>query len=184
MILEKNSRPPRKFEGQLVTGEQRERNGLGQFQPLPEERRQEVLNTAVERIRKGDHLDDIAQDLQIGTTTLDIWLASLGDEYKDIRRTWVNAKLAKTEEMMRDAPNPLELARGRDLGKRAEWLAARIFPEQYVEKREITVKADEPQTEDQVRDKIKQLEAKLNIKTIEAERSNVLIAPAQLASPS
>src|SRR5688572_7933431 len=104
-VFEKHSRMPRKF----VTGEEQPREeASGRFAGVPAERKSEVLAEALKRIAAGvDDLDTIANDLQVSAPTLDRWLAGLGDEYKTVRRAWVDGKLADTEHLMKTAPNPL-----------------------------------------------------------------------------
>lgn len=159
---------PRKY---LVTGEERPRDEKGAFVELPAERKNEVLAAVKPMLMAGATLPEIAAHFGIASRTLDYWLAQLGDEYKEIRRQWVDIKLAAAEEKMETAPDPFQLAKGRELFRAASWYAERRDPERYADKRELTVKSDEPQTPEQVRERIRQLEERLGIRTIQHEQN-------------
>lgn len=158
---------PRKF----VSGDEQPRDDItGQYQPIPEDRKQACLSDVKPMLLTGATLVQVAAKHQIHPRTLDFWLAQLGDEYKEVRKQWIDYKLNSAEGMMEDASDPFKLAKGRELARMAMWRAERRDPERYADKREITHKTDEPQTPDQVREKIKQLEAKLGIRVIEGEQ--------------
>lgn len=164
-VLDRHSRMPRKF----VTGEEQPKDESGQFVGMPAERKDSILADVKPMLMSGATLDQIAEKHQIGKTTLDYWLAQLGEEYREIRKQWLDSKLVRAENRMETAADPFQLAKGRELARMAMWYAERRDPERYADKREITHKTDEPTSPEQVRDKIKQLEAKLGIRVIEQQ---------------
>lgn len=168
-VLERHSRMPRKY-ATLATGEEQVRDDVtGQFNPVPVERKQACLNDVKPMLLGGATLDQIAEKHQVGKSTLDYWLSQLGDEYKEIRKQWLDSKLVKAENRMETATDPFQLAKGRELARLAMWYAERRDPERYADKRELTVKNEEPQTPEAIRSKITQLEERLGVKTITQE---------------
>lgn len=167
MILEKNSRMPRKYE--LATGEPREHDvETGRFLEIPAERKQACLADVKPMLLAGATLDQIAEKHQVGKSTLDFWLAQMPEEYREVRKQWLDNKLVSAESRMETAADPFQLAKGRELARMAMWYAERRDPERYADKRELTVKQDEPTSPEAIRSKIEQLEARLGVKTVEA----------------
>lgn len=165
VILDKNSRMPRKY---LADGSERPRDqSTGRLLEIDQEKKSAVLADVKPMLMGGATLDQIADKHQVAKSTLDYWLAQLGDEYKEIRKQWLDSKLVSAEERMETAGDPFQLAKGRELARMAMWYAERRDPERYADKREIKHTTDEPQTPEQVREKIEQLEAKLGIRVIE-----------------
>ena len=158
---------PRKY---LADGEPQERDKEGHFLPIPEDKKLAVIKGLGHALLTGETLESYAGKHEVSVRTLKYWCAQLGDEYKDIRRQWLDAKLVDAEQMMVDASDPFKLAKGRELFRAAIFYAERRDPERYADKREITHKTDDPTTPEQVRDKITQLEAKLGIRVIEHEK--------------
>jgi hypothetical protein len=157
---------PRKY---LATGEPQERaEENGQFLPIPEDKKAEILGALKAELLAGGTLESIANKYEVSPRTLSYWCAQLGDEYREIRKHWIDAKLTDAEVMMQEAIDPFKLAKGRELFRAASWYAERRDPERYADKRELTVKSDEPQTPEAIRDRITQLEQRLGVKTIEA----------------
>ena len=167
-VLDRHSRMPRKF----VTGEEQPKDQeTGQFLPIPEDKKKEILAALKHELLHGGTLETIAIKYAISPRTLSYWCAQLGDEYREIRKQWIDAKLVDAEQIMVDAQDPFRLAKGRELFRAASWYAERRDPERYADKREITHKTDEPTSPEQVREKIQQLEAKLGIRIIEQEQT-------------
>jgi transposase-like protein len=163
-VLDRHSRMPRKYE----PGDQQPKDEVtGQFLAYPQEVKQAVLNDVRPMLLGGANLEKIAAKHGVAISTLNYWLAQLGEEYKEIRKQWLDSKLSDSEARMVEAKDPFQLAKGRELARLAMWYAERRDPERYADKRELTVKTDEPTTPEQVREKISQLEAKLGIRTIE-----------------
>lgn len=158
---------PRKY---LATGEPQERSEeTGQFLPIPAEKKAEILQALKTELLNGGTLESISLKYDIAPRTLSYWCAQLGDEYREIRKQWIDAKLVDAESMMHEAADPFKLAKGRELFRAASWYAERRDPERYADKRELTVKSDEPQTPEAIRDRISQLESKLGVRTINAD---------------
>ena len=163
-VLNQHSRMPRKF----VTGEDQSRDEVnGRFMPVPEDKRAGIMAGLRAALLNGETMEDYAVRHEVAPRTLKYWCAQLGDEYRDIRKQWVDARLVDAEELMQEATDPFKLAKGRELFRAASWYAERRDPERYADKRELTVKNDEPTTPEAIKDKISQLEAKLGVRVIE-----------------
>ena len=93
------------------------------------EAKQMVLADAKAMIPNGASLAEIAQKHGIAERTLEYWLASLGDEYVELRRLWIDNLLHEAGELLKDTREDghaaLRLARARELWKRATWYAER-----------------------------------------------------------
>jgi transposase-like protein len=165
-VLDRHSRMPRKY---LATGEEQPKDAEGKFDCIPLERKAACLADVKPMLLEGATLDQIAQKHQVHPRTLDFWLAQMPEEYREIRKQWIDYKLTDAEERMVNAPDPFQLAKGRELARLAMWRAERRDPERYADKRELTVKHDEPQTPEAIREKINTLEQRLGVKTITVE---------------
>lgn len=165
-VLERHSRMPRKY---LATGEDQGRGEQdGRFLAIDQDRKSACLADVKPMLLTGATLDQIAEKHQVHPRTLDFWLAQMPEEYREIRKQWIDYKLTDAEERMVNAPDPFQLAKGRELARLAMWRAERRDPERYADKRELTVKNEDPQTPEAIREKINQLEQRLGVKTIEA----------------
>lgn len=164
-VLNQHSRMPRKI---LATGEPQDRSQEnGQFLPIPADKKAEILQALKEELLAGGTLESIAQKFEVALRTLQYWCAQLGDEYREIRKQWIDAKLVDAEQIMVDATDPFKLAKGRELFRAASWYAERRDPERYADKRELTVKQDEPTTPQAIRERIGQLEQRLGVRVID-----------------
>jgi len=65
---------------------------------IPLERKQLVLKDAIDRILKNHTLKQIAKSHGITKHTLNIGLMSLGEEYQELRRVWVDNILTEALE--------------------------------------------------------------------------------------
>jgi transposase-like protein len=99
--------------------------------PVPMETRGTILEDAKRQILEGKTLAQIAEQHGIATRTLEYWLASLGDEYRELRRVWLDGMLHEAGEELKHANDPLRLARARELWKRATWYAERLDRARY-----------------------------------------------------
>jgi len=137
MIVEKHSRTPRKFTPEAQGNEQKRLTVQGKA--VPAEARQAVLESAKQLILEGQTLAQIAHKHGIAERTLEYWLASMGDEYKELRELWIDSLLAEAGELLKDTSEagnaPLRLARARELWKRATWYAERRDRARYGEDR-------------------------------------------------
>jgi len=88
-----------------------------------------VLDDARQLIPHGTSIAEIADKHGIAERTLEYWLASLGDEYVELRRLWIDNLLQEAGDLLKDTREdgaaPLRLARARELWKRATWYAER-----------------------------------------------------------
>lgn len=167
-VFEKHSRMPRKF---LTDGTEKPQDELtGQFLEIPQERKQACLDDVKPMLMAGATLAQIAEKHAVGLSTINFWLAQMPEEYREIRKQWLDSKLASSEAKMQDASDPFQLAKGRELARMAMWYAERRDPERYADKRELTVKQDEPQTPEAIRERIQMLEGKLGVRVIEGEK--------------
>lgn len=165
-VIDKHSRMPRKF----VSGEVQPKSDTGQFLAIPEDKKALVIQGLSQALLTGDTLESYAAKHEISPRTLNYWCAQLGEEYREIRKRWLDTKLTGAEEMMETASDPFKLAKGRELARLAMWYAERRDPERYSEKREITHKTDEPQTPEAIKERIAMLEGKLGVRVIEQEK--------------
>ena len=88
-----------------------------------------ILEDAKQLIPSGASLVQIASKHGIAERTLEYWLASLGDEYIELRQLWIDNLLHEAGELLKDRREDgaagLRLARARELWKRATWYAER-----------------------------------------------------------
>ena len=100
-----------------------------QGKAVSEEAKQIVLADAKALIPNGASIAEIAQKHGIAERTLEYWLASLGDEYVQLRQLWIDNLLHEAGELLKDTREDgnaaLRLARARELWKRATWYAER-----------------------------------------------------------
>ncbi len=166
-VLDRHSRMPRKF----VSGEIQPRSEItGQFQSISDERKKACLADVRPILMGGGTLDDVAAKHDVHPRTLDFWLAQMPEEHRETIKQWVDYKLTASEERMETATDPFQLAKGRELARMAMWRAERRDPSRYADKRELTVKNDEPTDPQAIREKISQLEQRLGVKVINQEQ--------------
>jgi transposase-like protein len=91
--------------------------------------KQAVLDDAKQMIPHGASVASIAKKHGIAERTLEYWLSSLGDEYIELRKLWIDNLLGEAGELLKDRREDghaaLRLARARELWKRATWYAER-----------------------------------------------------------
>lgn len=113
-----------------------------QGKPVPVDTKAEVLEDAKRLILAGSTIAEIAAKHGIAERTLEYWLASLGDEYIELRRLWVDNLLNEAGELLKDTREdghaPLRLARARELWKRATWYAERRDRARYGQDQPVT----------------------------------------------
>lgn len=103
-----------------------EQNGrLTKYNPVPAERKREIIEDALPRILDGHTLEQIATTYGITGRTLHTWLMSLGDEYQSLRQYLIDSKLAESSEAIDTAKDQLQLARAREQFRVASWYAER-----------------------------------------------------------
>lgn len=76
-------------------------------------------------IATGASLDDVAMDTGIGKPTLRMWLTALGDEYAEIRQTYIDNLLTTAIERIDASTDFLTLARAKEQWKYSTWIAER-----------------------------------------------------------
>ncbi len=65
---------------------------------IPIDRKQLILEDAKERILKNHTLEQIAKSHGITKRTLNAWLMSMGEEYRELRQLWIDNMLAEAKE--------------------------------------------------------------------------------------
>ena len=101
--------------------------------PVPLEARNAIIEDARCLIPQGWTLEQISKKHSVKERTLDLWLQSLGDEYKEIREMWIDNLISESGALLKNADDPMELAKARELWKRATWLAERRDRKRYGE---------------------------------------------------
>src|SRR5689334_13177636 len=116
-VLERHSRMPRKY---LADGEPQDRDvDSGRFLPINPDKKAEILQDLKTELLSGGTIETIANKHQVSVRTLNYWCAQMGDEYREIRNQWLDAKLSDAEGMMVEAKDPFKLAKGRELFRAA-----------------------------------------------------------------
>ncbi len=107
--------------------------------PYPAALKQTVLEDAKHLIMAGQTLEQIATKHGIHYKTLQAWLLAMGDEYKDLRRAWIDSMLIDSREALTEArtPDALSLARAREGWKADTWLASKM-DSRYADKQDNT----------------------------------------------
>ena len=101
---------------------------------IPLERKQLVLKDAIDRILKNHTLKQIAKSHGITKHTLNTWFMSLGEEYQELRRVWVDNILTEALEEKDNATErnrELSSARANSKRKAATWYAERKDQQRY-----------------------------------------------------
>lgn len=133
-VLQKHSRIPRKYASHATNrkpSQKLAKPGL----PIPQALKEEIINDAKLEILNGKTIDQISAKHGISHYTLSLWLHALGDEYENIRKAWIDGMLIEAEQLLKNADDPLGLARARELQRRAQWYAERRDRARYGEDR-------------------------------------------------
>jgi hypothetical protein len=139
--LQKHSRIPRKY----VSHATNRKPSLKLAPPgkaIPEATRNAIVEDAKAEILNGMSIDQIAAKHGISHYTLSLWLHALGDEYEEIRAAWIAGMLIEAEQLLKDADDPLGLARARELQRRAQWYAERRDRKRYGQEQNINITVD------------------------------------------
>lgn len=99
--------------------------------PVPQERRNAIIESAKEHILQGRTMKQIAALEGVSVATLAIWFHQLGDEYKALRQLWVDEMLVRSARNIDESADALELARAREQWRYATWYAERRDPFRY-----------------------------------------------------
>ena len=98
---------------------------------IPLDCKQLILEDAKERILKNHTLEQIAKIHGITKRTLNTWLISLGEEYQELRRVWIDNMLYEALEEIDNATDNLPLARANSKWRAATWYAERRDQQKY-----------------------------------------------------
>jgi len=93
--------------------------------PVPTDTKLAILEDTKTSLLAGDTLAQTAARHGITSRCLHKWLASLGDEYVQLRQQWVDNMLDDAGDELERADDPVRIARARELWKRATWYAER-----------------------------------------------------------
>lgn len=129
----------------IKRGEQiKPRTVTGQFMPVATvEKRQEAITDALQSLQLGHTTDQIAERHGIAGSTLRYWLSALGDDADLSRKTYYDSELNTARESIKEAADPLALARAREDFRSIAWLAERRLPKYYgQQKTDINIKTD------------------------------------------
>jgi hypothetical protein len=136
--LQKHSRIPRKYQSH-ATNRKPSLRLAAPGKPIPADKREAITEDAKTQILNGMSIDQIAAKHGVSHYTLSLWLHALGDEYEQIRKAWIDGMLIESEQLLKEADDPLGLARARELQRRAQWYAERRDRARYGEQRDINV---------------------------------------------
>lgn len=103
----------------------------GRQPPVPQDRRNEIIENSREHILQGKTLKQIAAIEGVSVATLALWFHALGDDYKELRNLWLDEKLVSSAKNIDESTDALELARAREQWKCATWYAERRDPFRY-----------------------------------------------------
>ena len=98
---------------------------------IPLKRKELILADAKERILKNHTLEQIAKTHGITKRTLNTWLMSLGEEYQELRRVWIDNMLSEALEEIDNATDNFPLARANSKWRAATWYAERRDQQRY-----------------------------------------------------
>ena len=125
-VINKHSRMPRHGESSPVYSTRELKS-----KKVPVEQRQAIVDDAKALILQHWTIDEIAQKHGIAPRTLDYWFSDLGEEYQQLRSSWLNSMLTEAGDMLKRAQNPTAIAQARELWKRATWYAERLDRKRY-----------------------------------------------------
>jgi len=110
---------------------------------VTEEQREAIKSDTYPRLELGETTDQIAESHNVPGSTLRYWLVNDPQATK-ARLSLVNAEMMRTATDMKEAVDPLALARAREEFRVWSFLAERRFPELYGQKQEVTHKSPDP----------------------------------------
>jgi hypothetical protein len=98
---------------------------------IPLDCKQLILEDAKERILKNHTLEQIAKTHGITKRTLNTWLMSLGEEYQELRRVWIDNMLSEALEEIDNATEHFPLAKANSRWRAVSWYAERRDQQRY-----------------------------------------------------
>ena len=88
---------------------------------IPLDRKQLILEDAKDRISKNHTLEQIAKSHGITKRTLNAWLMSMGEEYRELRQLWIDNMLAEAKEEIDNVTDHFPLAKANSKRRAAIW---------------------------------------------------------------
>lgn len=95
------------------------------------DRKNLILEDARKRILKNHTLEQIAKTHGITKRTLNTWLMSLGEEYQELRRVWIDNMLSEALEEIDNATDNFPLAKANSKWRAVTWYAERRDQQRY-----------------------------------------------------
>ena len=105
---------------------------MNQLLTLPVEQKEELMRSVVARFLKDERIEDIAKELGCSRWTLNQNLIAHAEtEWKDAQVARAVTRLADAEDMLDNAKDAFELAKGREVLKSAQWQLERVYRRIY-----------------------------------------------------
>lgn len=109
------------------------------FKSLPEARRAEIAEQVIARYLHGEQVADMAVEFSTSDVTLyALLLRDHETEWKDAQTARALARLERENRGLEVAPDPLSLARARELVRSAQWELERLLNRIFGPKQEVT----------------------------------------------
>lgn len=106
---------------------------------LPEARRAEIATQVIARYLHGEQVAAMAQEFDTSDVTLyALLLRDHESEWKDAQTARALARLERENQRLESAPDPLSLARARELVRSAQWELERLLNRIFGQKQEVT----------------------------------------------
>jgi hypothetical protein len=106
---------------------------------LPEARRREIAQEVIARYLHGEQVAEMAHEFSTSDVTLyALLLRDHEIEWKDAQTARALARLERENRKLEEAPDPLSLARARELVRSAQWELERLLNRIFGPKQEVT----------------------------------------------
>lgn len=111
---------------------------------LPAGRRDEIATNVIARYLHGEQVAAMASEFDTSDVTLyALLLRDHEEEWKDAQTARALARLERENQRLEEAPDPLSLARARELVRSAQWELERLLNRIFGQKHEVThIQAD------------------------------------------
>ena len=111
----------------------------GMFMPtVTPEQKQIILKATYEGLARGLNTNELGEHFGIPGRTIRYWLIN-DDNAHEARKALVDQELVRCGEEIRDAQEPLPLARAREEFRYWSWIAERRDAQRYGQKQELTI---------------------------------------------
>ena len=107
---------------------------------LPDAERSKIAQEVLERYIHGEQVQDMAADYKTSDVTIyALLLREHEGAWADIQKARALARLERHTRDLAEAPDPLSLARARELVRSAQWELERLLHRLYGQKQEVSV---------------------------------------------